>query len=102
MRRGRERHISSAVDRLIEGIGPKDGLSLVIREWPAVVGEALAAHSTPASLRDGRLVVECSGSVYSQELQLLSRKLIAALSEALGDGVVEELRFTVAKQRRDG
>ena len=102
MRRGRERHISGAVDRLVEGIAPRDGLSEVTGKWSSVVGEALAAHSTPVSLKAGRLVVECSGSVYSQELQLLSRRVIAGLAEAVGEGVVEDLRFTVRRVPRNG
>lgn len=102
MRRGRERHVGGAVQRFVERIAPRDPLTDAIRAWPEAVGEALAAHSAPSSLRDRTLTVECSGSVYAQELELMSRKVLASLSELLGEDSVKRLRFTVAPKRRGG
>ena len=70
---------------------------MVERAWPRVVGEGLAAHSQPQSLRGGRLAVTCSASVYSQELEMLSTKLLEALARELPEVPVESLRFSVGK-----
>ena len=100
MRRGRERPIADAVMRLAESLAPQTPLSKVERAWPIVVGTAMAAHSKPASLKGSLLTVECSGSVYAQELELQSRRVITKLSEELAAQVVERIRFVVADQRR--
>ena len=102
MRRGRERPIADAVMRLAESLAPQTPLSKVERAWPTVVGHALAAHSKPASLKGSLLTVECSGSVYAQELELQSRRVVAKLSEELSDEVVEKIRFVVADHRGRG
>lgn len=94
--------MAGPVGRLLERIGPRDPLGSVARVWPDAVGSAMADHSNPVSLTAGRLTVECSGSVYAQELELMSRKVLAALSGQLGEGVVTGLRFTVATRRRSG
>ena len=100
MRRGRERPIADAVMRLAESLAPQTPLSKVERAWPIVVGAAMAAHSKPASLKGSLLTVECSGSVYAQELELQSRRVITKLSEEIAAQVVERIRFVVADQRR--
>ena len=97
MRRGTERKLGPAVKRLVDSIAPQTPLSMLERAWPRVVGEGLAAHSQPGSLRGGRLSVTCSSSVYSQELEMLSLKLLEALARECPEVPVETLRFSVGK-----
>jgi predicted nucleic acid-binding Zn ribbon protein len=100
MRRGRERPIADAVMRLAESLAPQTPLSKIKRAWPEVVGKPMAAHSKPAQLKGSLLTVECSGSVYAQELELQSRRVLTKLAEELSAQVVEKIRFVVADQRR--
>lgn len=99
MRRGRERPIADAVMRLAESLAPQTPLSKVERAWSSVVGEAMAAHSRPAALKGSLLTVECSGSVYAQELDLQSRRVLSKLSDELSGIVVERIRFVVVDGR---
>lgn len=77
-------------------------MSTIARAWPAAVGELLAGHSRPVSFKAGVLRIECGSSVYAQELELMSRKVLEALSRELGEGIVKELRFSVGGHRTDG
>ena len=97
MRRGTERPIAGAMAKLIDRIAPQDPLTRLAAAWPDVVGPAIGAHSRPASIRSGKLLVECGSSVYAQELELLSRKVLLAVNKVVGDGSVTALRCTVVK-----
>ena len=97
MRRGTERPIAGAMAKLIDRIAPQDPLTRLTAAWPDVVGPAISAHSRPATIRSGRLTVECGSSVYAQELELLSRKVLIAVNGVIGEASVTALRCTVAK-----
>ena len=101
MRRGSERLIGDAVMRLADSLAPQTPLSRIERAWPKVVGEALAKHSKPARLSGSQLTVNCSGSVYAQELDLQSAAFVAALADELGGGLVERIRFVVDTGRKE-
>lgn len=98
MRRGKERPIGDAVMRLAESLAPQTPLARIERAWPKVVGEALAKHSKPVHLNGSQLTVECTGSVYAQELDLQSRGFVNALADELGGGLVERIRFVVSQR----
>ncbi len=63
--------------------------------WAEVAGPAIAAESAPASEREGAVTVECSGSVWAQELTLLAPDLLGRLNARLGGAQVRSLRFVV-------
>jgi len=60
-----------------------------------IAGKAIAAETAPASEREGTVTVECSGSVWAQELALLAPDLTSRLNAALGTPAVRRLRFVV-------
>ena len=64
----------------------------LMADWPAVVGPALAAAASPKRLRDGTLVVACTGPM-AMELTHLAPQLIGRINAHLGQVVVERLRF---------
>ena len=64
----------------------------LMADWPAVVGPALAAVSTPKRLGNGTLVIGCAGPV-AMELTHLAPQLIGRINAHLGQVVVERLRF---------
>jgi hypothetical protein len=80
--------------------GDRDGLKLrqQIRQiWEAVVPAALVSQARLVDLRRKELWVEVSSSPWSQELQFLKPKILAALDRALGPGKVKDLRVRVGK-----
>jgi hypothetical protein len=64
----------------------------LMADWPAVVGPALAAVTTPKRLGSGTLVIACAGPV-AMELTHLAPQLIGRINAHLGQAVVERLRF---------
>lgn len=64
----------------------------LMADWPAVVGPALAAVTTPQRFRDGTLVIACAGPV-AMELTHLAPQLIGRINAQLGQVAVERLRF---------
>ena len=70
------------------------------RIWPRIVGETAAAHSRPAGFRQGRLTIASESPAWTQEMSLLSPQIQERLDQALGQGVITELRFKTAKLPR--
>ncbi len=64
----------------------------LMADWPAVVGPALAAVTTPKRLGNGTLVIGCAGPV-AMELAHLAPQLIGRINAHLGQTAVERLRF---------
>jgi hypothetical protein len=64
----------------------------LMADWPAVVGPALAAVTTPKRLGNGTLVIACAGPV-AMELTHLAPQLIGRINAHLGQVAVERLRF---------
>ena len=60
--------------------------------WGEAVGEALAAHCTPVGERGGTLMIACDGSVWAQELDLMSPVVLERLNGLLHGGAVTRLR----------
>jgi len=66
-----------------------------VREWPRVVGPAIASHSRAVRFQQGVLEVEVEGSAWMHELSLLKPQLIRKMNRELGDAAVRELRYIV-------
>ena len=80
-----------------EQVAPKTGLAAVQMAWPGVAGEHIAAVSTPVSERAGTVTVECTQSVWVQELDLMQDQLLERLREALGERAPQALKFRVSR-----
>ena len=61
----------------------------VFTRWASVVGPDVAAHVTPESYADGRLVVRTDSTAWATEMKLLAGNLLHRLNQELGDGTVE-------------
>ena len=92
MRRAAPRPVSAALDRFTAELAPATLLAEVQRVWPAAAGDAFAAASEPVSERDGVVTVACESSVWAQELDLLSERVLERLNGLLDRGRVERLR----------
>jgi predicted nucleic acid-binding Zn ribbon protein len=90
--------IGDEVQRELSRFGPAEGMTEIVRAWPAAVGEQIALNAWPASLsRDGKLHVATSSSAWAFELAQLEPKLLQRLAEALGKRVPSGLRFAPGK-----
>ncbi len=82
--------LGSVVERLVADHGWQ--LELRVREvfarWPELVGPAVAAHTTPETFVEGRLVVRTDSTAWATELRLLAPTVVRRLNEELGDGTV--------------
>ena len=68
--------------------------SELVRIWPELVGETIAANAWPARVsRSGVLAVNTSSSTWAFELKHLGGEILARLKERLGEECPGELRF---------
>ncbi|WP_286275969.1 DUF721 family protein [Mycobacterium antarcticum] len=65
----------------------------VFGQWATVVGDQIAEHADPVSLRDGVLSVQAESTAWATQLRLVQAQLLAKIAAAVGDGVVTSLRI---------
>jgi predicted nucleic acid-binding Zn ribbon protein len=95
MRRRAPAPIADVLRKAVADAAPDTLIARVQAAWPAAVGDVIAAETQPADEREGTVRVECSGSVWAQELDLMGPDLTARLNASLGTPAVRRLRFIV-------
>jgi predicted nucleic acid-binding Zn ribbon protein len=98
-RRRAPRQASSAIRAAMDRAAPRTGLAAVQAAWSGAVGERIAAVATPVSERAGTLTVECSDTVWAQELDLMQGQLLERLRDELGELAPAKLKFRLNKDR---
>lgn len=66
--------------------------------WPQIAGREIARRAVPRSLRGGTLVLAVSSSVWMQELTYMKQRLLDAVADAVGPGVVRDVRLVLDPQ----
>ena len=97
--KGREpRKVGDSLDRVAASLGVPHAstLSGVFASWPELVGEAVAIHARPLSLRDGTLVVAVDDPAWATQLRWLEADLVARLVDVLGEDEVVRIEVRVA------
>ena len=90
--------IGDDVRRELARFGPAEGMTEIVRAWPAAVGEQIARNAWPARLaRDRTLHVATSSSAWAFELAQLEPKLLERLGEEIGESAPAALRFAPGK-----
>jgi hypothetical protein len=82
---------------------PGDSISseeLVCAAWSAAVGERIAKHARAERLVRTKLIVGVDDAVWQRQLFSMSRIILSKVAESVGDGLVDDLEFRVAPQRR--
>jgi predicted nucleic acid-binding Zn ribbon protein len=82
--------------KLMQKLGLKERLreSEVIDAWSSIVGEFIAAHSTPVALRDGVLYVRVLQPALHYELQQISKaEILRKLKQRFGTRTIRDIRF---------
>jgi predicted nucleic acid-binding Zn ribbon protein len=95
-RRRAPRPAGSALRSALERAAPKTPLASLQSVWAELVGERIAAVASPVSERGGVVTVDCSDSVWAQELDLMQAQLLERLRERLGERAPQSLRFRVS------
>lgn len=75
------------------GWSPRVAEGAVFGQWPSVVGEQIAEHATPVTLRDGVLTVTAESTAWATQLRMVQAQLLAKIAAAVGDGVVTTLKI---------
>ena len=82
---------------------PGDSVSseeLVCAAWSAAVGKRIARHARAERLVRTKLIVGVDDAVWQRQLFSMSRIILSKVAERVGDGIVDDLEFRVAPQRR--
>lgn len=72
------------------------------REWPAVVGEQIAAHTRPDAIRFKKLYVIADSSVWLQQLTFLKPTLLKKINEAAGSQIITDIVLRVGEVSPEG
>lgn len=92
--RGRDpRPLAESLTGFRERVAPKTALAGVQGVWAAAVGPGIAAVTEVVAERGGVVTIECSSTVWAQELELMSSRLLVALNRELDGRGPEKLRF---------
>lgn len=62
-------------------------------DWVQIVGQEVATHTTPISLVDGKLTIQCSSSAWATQMRLMQSDLLKTISTTAPGALVEELIF---------
>ena len=96
------RPVRESLDRVAAtlGAGGAEPLRALFAHWLAIVGDDVAAHAQPLSLRRGRLVIGADDPAWAAQLRWLEADLLRRLEGALGAGVVTAVDVRVRPPRR--
>jgi len=61
--------------------------------WSQVVGPEIGQHTTPLSMLDGRLLVQCSSTAWATQLTLVGPTLLETIRSSAPGALVESLDF---------
>ena len=91
------RPVSDSLAAVARNLGGAGGPALVdlLSRWPEVVGEALAAHCRPISLRAGVLTIAADEPAWGAQLSWLEADLRRRLDEAIGAGAVTRIAVRI-------
>jgi predicted nucleic acid-binding Zn ribbon protein len=82
--------------KLMQKLGLKDRLreSEVIDAWSSIVGEFIAAHSTPVALRESVLYVRVLQPSLHYELERVAKtEIFRKLKQRFGTRTIRDIRF---------
>lgn len=94
--------LRSSLDRLVRRLGGSsaDVASGVFGRWAELVGEAVAANSTPVALRGTTVIIAVSDPAWATQLRFLERDLVSRLQAELGADAVDAIEVRVRPDAR--
>ena len=92
--------MSAALESVTGRLAPATLLAEVQMVWREAAGDAFAGAAEPTSEREGVVTVSCVSSVWAQELDLMSERVVAEVNRRLGRPAVKRLRAVTRPTRR--
>jgi predicted nucleic acid-binding Zn ribbon protein len=94
--RGDPTLISDVLTNLVSDRQWESGLAEgnLFAQWEKIVGSDIATHTTPISILDGVLLIQCSSTAWATQLQSVHDQLVATISSSAPGALVESLKFT--------
>jgi predicted nucleic acid-binding Zn ribbon protein len=89
---------SELMPKLMQRLGLRERLreTEVIDAWSKIVGDFIAAHSTPVALREGILYVRVLQPALHYELEQISKaEILRKLKQRFGGKTIRDIRFRV-------
>ena len=75
------------------GWTPRVAEGSIFGQWTDVVGNQIADHAAPTSLRDGILTVTAESTAWATQLRMVQSQILAKIAAAVGDGVVTSVKI---------
>jgi len=69
----------------------------IVGAWNEIVGESVAGHSQPRSIRNQILFIDVAHSTWMQQLQFLKPTLLDQVNAFLGEPLIQDIRFKLGK-----
>jgi predicted nucleic acid-binding Zn ribbon protein len=88
--------ISDVLTNLVSDRQWESGLAEgnLFAQWEKIVGSDIATHTTPISILEGVLLIQCSSTAWATQLQSVHDQLVATISSSAPGALVESLRFS--------
>lgn len=89
-------NVAAVLPKIMQQLGLSERVreNEILEAWSGVVGDFIAAHSTPVNLREGVLFVRVLQPALHYELEQISKPLILRkLKQRFGARKVRDLRF---------
>ena len=98
MRPDRWQSPAEVMPKLMQRLGLRERLheTEVIEAWSKIVGDFIAAHSSPVALREGILYVRVLQPALHYELEQISKsEILRKLKQRFGTKTIRDIRFRV-------
>ena len=69
----------------------------ILGAWDEIVGESVAEHSQPRSIRNQILFIDVTHPTWMQQLQFLKPTLLEKVNAFLSEPLIQDIRFKVGK-----
>ena len=69
----------------------------ILGAWKEIVGESVAGHSQPHSIRNRILLIDVTHPTWMQQLQFLKPTLLEKVNTFLGESLIQDIRFKLGK-----
>lgn len=96
--RNRWQSAGELLPKLMQRLGLRERLqeTEVIEAWAKIVGDFIAAHSTPVALREGVLYVRVLQPALHYELEQISKiDILRKLKQRFGSKTIRDVRFRI-------
>lgn len=90
-------HIGSVLKNILKNLrhDSDEDLTQVWQLWDEVVGIAIAENAQPAAFKGKLLLVNVISSTWIHQLQFLKKDIIEKLNIALGQDLIEDIKFKI-------